>query len=274
MGDNTLNTAIEGTVIPVSDVNKFKTAMTGDIVPRNASGVATDQAGSNGTSVYAWFKSWVYTAHVATKQIFGLTDGIHPDIKSNSENLEFNTYNGKDYIFKIDNVEVGSITELGIEGTQLRSLSVGSGELATNSVTSEKIVDSNITTVKINDNAVTPAKLSAINSISTAINLTTPLGPGVFQLTGLALTLGAARPVMITLTGNEIKSTVGTTIFIEFYREAVLLEAFRLGTDYQTSLVFVDVNAPSGLNNYFLKANIGAADQAQVLGCNFKILEL
>jgi hypothetical protein len=58
VGDNTLETQTSGTTIQIDDVNQYKTALNGDVVPRNTSGVATDVAGSVGTSALRWLKGW------------------------------------------------------------------------------------------------------------------------------------------------------------------------------------------------------------------------
>jgi len=52
MGTNTLVTAVDGTPIPAAHPNQYKTALTNDIVPRNYSGIPTDEAGSLGTDTY------------------------------------------------------------------------------------------------------------------------------------------------------------------------------------------------------------------------------
>lgn len=54
MGTNNIPTATDGTVIPSSDHNSLKEALTTNLVPRNTSGVSTESAGSLGTSVFPW----------------------------------------------------------------------------------------------------------------------------------------------------------------------------------------------------------------------------
>lgn len=61
MGDNTLATQITGTTITVDGVNQYKTALDGDLVPRNSAGSATDEAGSVGTDALKFLK-----AHIAS----------------------------------------------------------------------------------------------------------------------------------------------------------------------------------------------------------------
>jgi len=61
MGEGTLVTKVTGTVIKVDDVNQYKAALNENIVPRNASGVATTLEGTLGTSSIEWLK-----AHIAS----------------------------------------------------------------------------------------------------------------------------------------------------------------------------------------------------------------
>ena len=50
MGTNTIVTVIEGTTGTVSQLNQYKTALTGDLLPRNAAGEIEDEAGSVGST--------------------------------------------------------------------------------------------------------------------------------------------------------------------------------------------------------------------------------
>lgn len=57
-GTNTLFSPVGGT-IQVTHVTQFATALQGDNVPRNSSGVVTTQAGSLGSTVYKWLRSYI-----------------------------------------------------------------------------------------------------------------------------------------------------------------------------------------------------------------------
>lgn len=57
MGDATLATQVTGTTITVDGVNQYKSALSGDVVPRNSAGAATDSAGSLGTDAIKWLKA-------------------------------------------------------------------------------------------------------------------------------------------------------------------------------------------------------------------------
>jgi hypothetical protein len=132
MGDNTLNTAVDGTVIQAADVNQYKTALNEDIVPRLSTGVPTNEAGSVGTSLLSWFKSWVKTYHVMTRAVFGNIEDTSPDIKNDgSDNLTSEVYNSKAHLFDVDNVTVGKIDQNGVDGAYMKALSILPGSLET-----------------------------------------------------------------------------------------------------------------------------------------------
>ncbi len=59
MGTNNIPTATDGTIIPSTDHNAIKDALTNSHVPRNTSGVATDQAGSLGSSTFGWLNAFI-----------------------------------------------------------------------------------------------------------------------------------------------------------------------------------------------------------------------
>lgn len=59
MGTNNFQTKNPGDVINTDDPNQYKVGLTGDIVPRNVSGVPSDIAGSLGSSVFRWLNGFV-----------------------------------------------------------------------------------------------------------------------------------------------------------------------------------------------------------------------
>jgi len=65
MGTDTIVTAIDGVVIPSDNHNSIKGALTVDLLPRNTSGVVTDQAGDLGSSSYEWKKVYVNDIEVS-----------------------------------------------------------------------------------------------------------------------------------------------------------------------------------------------------------------
>lgn len=74
MGTNNLTTKNDGDVASADDVNQYKTAMSGDIVPRNSSGVPTDESGSFGTPTYKAKNTEVVNGHFFTGMIIPFHD--------------------------------------------------------------------------------------------------------------------------------------------------------------------------------------------------------
>jgi microcystin-dependent protein len=62
MGTDTIQTATDGTAIPADHHNSIKGALTVDLLPRNSSGVVTDEAGDLGSSTYEWKAAYVKDA--------------------------------------------------------------------------------------------------------------------------------------------------------------------------------------------------------------------
>jgi hypothetical protein len=62
MGTNTLPTRANGQFMDETWFDKINEALFGDLVPRNASGVATNNAGALGTVTYTWSQGVTYSA--------------------------------------------------------------------------------------------------------------------------------------------------------------------------------------------------------------------
>lgn len=69
MGTNNLPTATGGTVIPSSDHNAIKEALSGDLVPRNSSGVPTSEAGSLGTTSFQFKSARIQSGYLSVGDI-------------------------------------------------------------------------------------------------------------------------------------------------------------------------------------------------------------
>lgn len=62
MGDNTISTITDGTTANSSNVNQYKTALDGDLLPRSA-GATTTLAGSLGSVSKAWLMAYVESGY-------------------------------------------------------------------------------------------------------------------------------------------------------------------------------------------------------------------
>ena len=63
MGTNTLINGVDGNTITTAVVDQYKTAMSGDLVPRNSSGAAVDEASILGTDTYKWLKAYIASGY-------------------------------------------------------------------------------------------------------------------------------------------------------------------------------------------------------------------
>lgn len=59
MGTNSLSSESDGNTADAGDVNQYKDALVQDLVPRNTSGVVTDEAGSLGSATYKWLGAFL-----------------------------------------------------------------------------------------------------------------------------------------------------------------------------------------------------------------------
>lgn len=64
MGTNNYQTKNPGDVITHEDPNQYKTGLTGDVVPRNTSGVPTDIFGSLGATIYRWLNTFTEKLYI------------------------------------------------------------------------------------------------------------------------------------------------------------------------------------------------------------------
>src|SRR5690606_4183262 len=88
-----LTTKNPGDVISSADPNQYKTGLSGDNVPRNVSGVPTDQAGSLGTSVLSWLNAFI-------RKIYAGDPANNHTISSDSEGLTIRPNDTASFKFK------------------------------------------------------------------------------------------------------------------------------------------------------------------------------
>ncbi len=125
MGTNTLPTAVSGNIIPKEHHNGLKQAMETDWVPRNSSGVATENAGSLGTSSLPWL------------QMFFGAAASELSIREDSGKIAFYVGNAKVSEMDADGLIGSGIKDDSIARGKLNvsnySLASGSGLISTNS---------------------------------------------------------------------------------------------------------------------------------------------
>ena len=125
MGTNNFETKSPGQIISADDPNQYKIGLSQDIVPRNASGVPTDQAGSLGSATYSWLNGFF-------RKIFPGNPANNHTITSDSNGLLFNPgdvnsfrvkksgtvstpidfeNSGNDFLLKVATVAAGGYTQ-------------------------------------------------------------------------------------------------------------------------------------------------------------------
>lgn len=123
MGTNNYATKNPGDVISSDDPNQYKTGLTGDVVPRNSSGVPTDVFGSLGSTVYRWLNTFT------SKIYIGLTaSGL--SIEEDSGDLIFKIATVEKARLKSSGFTFGSVRERGYGESAAVNYVAASGTLA------------------------------------------------------------------------------------------------------------------------------------------------
>lgn len=190
MGTNTLSTRSPGEVIPSSDHNSLVQALEVDMVPRNGSGVATDIAGSIGTSTYRWDSAYV-------KKIF---------IGEVANLIDFEQ-SGSTLILKLGGSTVATFTSNGIDDSSHAALSIARSKLAGGTITSTNASGSYSTTSTSYTGAVTnlSTSYSVVNGRKYFIGLTSdPAQPDSY----LKMKEGGANPHALGYIRLKADSTV------------------------------------------------------------------
>lgn len=267
MGDNTLVSKNDGDIIPSSVVNQYRTALNGDLVPRNTSGVATDLAGDIGTSSIGWANVYADTYNIGTP-----ASGLKI-VENGSNQISIQS----------SGVERVIIDDDGLNADGLKDATISAAKLGVNSVTTTKISDSNVTTAKIADSNVTRAKIEDVGeqSSSSSGSFSTTSASAV-DVTNLSVTITTSgRPIMIFLTPTSSGGSLyaqGTAGVVDILRGATNVGSFRLSADTRVppGCVMV-INAPSA-GTYTFKAQAysvgGSPNIMNVINCTLNAYEL
>lgn len=146
MGSNNYTSVVDGQIIQAAHVEQYKTGLTGDILPRNLSGVPTDNAGNLGSYTYIWNNIYGYTYRIGS---------------SATNNYIANTtqFAGSDLDFYIGGTKRVTFDETGMNGSYLTNLSVTEGKIANLAITNDKIAGLTIQDGKIASNTITNQKI-------------------------------------------------------------------------------------------------------------------
>jgi hypothetical protein len=117
MGTETIPERNSGQTIVKSFFNNLRSVLSGNHVPRNLSGVPSDQAGDLGESTFRWGDSYLKSIFLGI-----IASGLK--ISESGAAMRFDAATGKNFSFYINSVLRGFIDEDGIDGAGLKNLSV------------------------------------------------------------------------------------------------------------------------------------------------------
>lgn len=253
-GTNTLSTVTAGK-IQLEHVNKFKTALTDQLVPRNSSGVPTNNGGSLGTSTYRWNDT--YTATLLLQR------------SSSSFNVQLNSPIGLAASYGINFPlalpgsalpvildSAGDLSTSTIGSAQITDLGVDTADLAANAVTTAKITDANVTQPKIYARTIHASAATAGNILVTAdADATVTSGNTSTIVSGALGTLG--RPTMVCMTGvgssGDIQATGSARcrLALTMSGNDILAQNFSIGEQRSFAGSCVVVTAPTSGSTTF-----------------------
>jgi hypothetical protein len=192
MGTNTLVSKSDGQTISSSDVNQYRTALNQNIVPRNASGAPTDQAGDLGTSTYGFDKVYAEEYNIGDTAS-GLV------IKENVSGQ---------MSFQSSGVERVVLDDNGINGSGIKDSTIATSKIIDANITTAKIADSNVTTAKIADSNVTSAKIAS-TAVTTAKIANSAVSTN--QIADLSISNGKIINGAVTVLKRSVDSTASSS---------------------------------------------------------------
>ncbi len=247
MGTNTLIGVNDGDVISENDLNQYRTALSGHLVPRNSAGVAVNEAGDLGTSSIRW-------KNVRAESFLG--DALIASIGSQSPNYVVESSGTDNYV----------INETTVNGSENLS------------VTKSGIQLHRFGPVPFTTNGTNPGARGFVQRTqSSNLALTTSFA----DLPGIEISISSSgRPVMVFFNGKlfgqrldalgaawvQLRLLTGSTILqTRGYEQAVIgggIIEHRFS--HHVDAMFIH-NVASGSRSYKLQANVnaGIAGQAQ-----------
>jgi len=135
MGDNTLSVAVDDNIIPDTHHNGLVEALLIDLVPRNASRVATSDAGQIGSSLYRWLRGYFGELRVGIS-----TDNLRVHSPNANEIWIENNFGDSVRLIEdtvemyIDGVLKLKVDADGLDGSLIKLLSIDYGSIAAKNV--------------------------------------------------------------------------------------------------------------------------------------------
>jgi len=227
MGQDTIPARSSGQTIISEFFNTLRSVLNETQVPRNSSGVATDQGGDLGTTAIRFGDAYI-------KKVILNTIGSAMTLSEDGTSFRFDAATGKDYSFYINSVLKGFIDSNGIDGAGLKDLSAPFSS-------TEARVDGGATS------ALGQVGVGASTGAATTASTTwVDAGTSVSQVTNggtILITLESASS-SAHLSATNTGGTTATAQF-RFMRDAVPLNVSDVGT-FATSVVGVSCVVPPG----------------------------
>ncbi len=187
MGSGTLTTRANLQTIDETWFNQFRNAFNQDLVPRNSSGVATDQGGSLGTSSLRFLNAYLLNMYLMDTSHY--IKHIAPSGLAN------------DYIVQWPGALPGSTVPLQITtGGILTFAQLPAGGIASDAVITAKILDANVTAAKLESNINLIGTTVRANSKNLVVSNTNPS-------TNLAIIRGSITSAGVVSTGEGFSSS-------------------------------------------------------------------
>lgn len=178
MGLDTIPARSDNTTIYAEHVNVFRRVLAEDLVPRNTSGVITDEGGSLGTSTYRWLNGYIRNLYIGTA--------------ATPHSL----------------IENGATLEMNINGTLAATLSA-------NGFNTASFEDDSVTADKLAHTAVTPGTYGASSSVSTFTvdqqgRITAASNTAIASLNASVLTAGTINIARSWALSGDITKSAGS----------------------------------------------------------------
>ena len=176
MGTSTLLAKSDGQTISSNDVNQYRAAFNEDIVPRNSTGAATDDAGDIGNGTYRFSNSHADNYHIGTT-----ANGLKI-IENGSNQISIQTASVERVVIDANGLDAGGLKDLTITGAKIAETTIPGSKITTGSIDSDRLETLN------KDLSVTSG---AYSTTSTSF------------VTALTAIITTARPVMLCLVADE-----------------------------------------------------------------------
>lgn len=155
MGTNNLATKNDGDVASSSDINQYKTALSGDLVPRNSSGVPEDNGANFGLSAFRWLKGFFTSIRIGSA-------AANNTIEEDSGSI----------VFKVNGNKTAEIGEFGLTSDSLQGVNFANSPDFDDETF---LTDGTVVDVTAGNLNITPTRSDGIIHISVSPRVSAPL---------------------------------------------------------------------------------------------------